>query len=545
MWSLRILTGEMAGHTFRLKQGRNVIGRAAHCDVIIVNSNISKEHSQIEIYNDKIIVSDLMSRNGTFINGVQIKSHKLLLNERIGFFDIVAIIEKTSLTSSRAKTNIVPPPLPATTRAQPAYHGNAAYSQPAAQMAPEMPPHLSVLSAAQQQPQQPIAAPGASLFSYLRKYIDEVVLPGVYNLLYWMEFKYALGIFVAAFIILVTSLSTVPLMRILKSSIEKEAQNRAQTIARTLARDNRNAVMQGQLSLVTTENAEREAGATAYVIASPNGDILAPPRLMGQYLTHIDFVNEAKKSNQELVNQVSSDMIVAVAPIRFYEPSTGAESTAAHAVVVYNMGALAIDDGRTLSLFIQILFIALVVGGLLFFFMYRIVLEPLTNLNAQLNKSLKENKSTVSTPYAFPELQELVANLNSLISRGDGGFAGQNLQQQFEVDRTQEMQNLVNLVGFAALTINGADRTINCVNEHFTNQLAGTQSWLQLPVDKITDQALKLNIINLLDRIANDPNQLVTDQLEISNQSYDISAQGIMGSKAVVYVILVFIPRGG
>lgn len=550
MWSIRFLTGPLVGQTYSLKAGKNILGRAPHCDIVIPSQNISKEHTQIEVYNDKIIVSDMRSRNGTFINGVQIKSHKLTPSERIGLFDILAIIEKTAPGTLRIKMNQKKPTSHAP---MPAYQDNLAYNHvdyPAAitSASPAVVAQATPLVDTQMPIQQDAAntVNANNLLSYFNKYINEVVLPGVYSILHFMEFKYVLGVFVTAFVILVTSLSTIPLMRILKSSIEKEAQNRAQTIARTLARENRGAIMQGQLSLVSTENADREAGATAYIISNLNGDILAPPRLAGQYLTNIDFVNEAKKSSQESVKQIKSDTIVAVAPIRYYDPATGSESTAAHAVVVYNMGALAVDDGRTLSLFIQILFIATLLGGLLFFFMYKVILEPITNLNNQLNLALRETgrSSQINATYRFPELQALMANINSLISRGDGNFAGNNLQS-FEVDRTPEMQNIVNLVGFPAITVRANDRTISSENEHFISQVATTGSWIHLPVDKISDQALKLNIQNLLERVVAEPSKLVTDQLEIANQNFDISAQGILGPKELAYVLIVFVQRGG
>lgn len=547
MWSIRFLSGPSMGQTFQLKMGRNIVGRAPHCNVILASPNISKEHTQIEIYNDKIIVTDMHSRNGTFINGVQIKSHKLMPGERISFFDIMAVIEKPTPTTNRSRVTVrtstpnMPPPN---------YNGNVAFNHVAASantpayLTEVLPPEQVMAHNTPTEGEKAAPTSTNNLKTYLEKYLNEVVLPGIYNILQIFEFKYVLGFFVGAFILLVTALSTIPLVRILKASIEKEAQNRAQTIARTLARDNRSAIMQGQLSLVTTENSDREAGATSYVISSLNGEILAPPRLAGQYLTNVEFVNEARKLPQEAVKQIDSETIVAVAPVRHYDSATSSESTSAHAVVVYNMGALAVDDGRTLSLFIQVLFIAMIIGGLLFFIMYKIILEPLNNLNSQLNVALRENKSQVSTSYLFPQVQSLIANINSLMSRGDGGFAGNKIEL-FEADRSQEMQNIVNLVGFAAITVSAADRTIVSTNDHFLTQIGTNGSWVNLNIDLITDQALKLNILGLLDRVTADPSQLVTDQLDIASQNYDISAQAIMGQKGIAYVLIVFVQKGG
>src|SRR5690606_3471509 len=116
------------------------------------------------------------------------------------------------------------------------------------QMSPQISPSHNL--AYQQQAQQAYdpnipqsqQVPGFS--TWLGRYIDEVVLPGVYKLSEWFEFRWVVGMFVAFFIVFVTALSTIPLMRILKASVEQESQRRALTIARILADQNRTPLSQ-------------------------------------------------------------------------------------------------------------------------------------------------------------------------------------------------------------------------------------------------------------------------------------------------------------
>jgi len=527
MWHLRCLTGPMAGKILPLKLGRNTIGRAPHCDVTIPSQNISKEHAVIEVYNDKIIVSDLGSRNGTFVNGVQVKSQKIKLGERISFFDIIVEVIKKSPRQEQSKQ--IPPQL---TMPTPNYNGNLAYDQ------------FAHGAAEQAQPQAIAAAPQESnLLGYFKKYVDEVVMPGVYKLLEWFEFRTVIGLFVIGFVILVTVLSTIPLTRILKSSVEQEAQNRSLTIAKLLVRDNQMALAQGQTSLVTVENAMNEPGVTqAYVLSNVNGDILAPPNLVGQYITTIPFVHDARKWTVPQVKQIDDSTIVAVAPVLFNNPNTGQLSASAHSVVVYNMGALAVDNQRTISLFIQVLVLALFFGFILYFFLYKLIEQPLIDLNEKINSS--KNHGQLNTQYQFPELQKLAANITSAISRGGGGFAGDQLNP-VEADRSQEMQNIASLVGFPAMAIMINNKSIATVNTHFDTQLGNGQSWVGLTLDKILDQALKLNLQSLTDRVIANPNVIIQDQLEISNQAYDLSAQGVMGTQGLSYILVVFIPKFG
>jgi pSer/pThr/pTyr-binding forkhead associated (FHA) protein len=260
----------------------------------------------------------LNSRNGTFIDGVQIKSQKIRPGERIGFFDIlVEVVKKSSKTESArpAEQNKKLRPVQNTH-----YQGNVAYDQFAR---PDHNPN-----------QSPAAGPApGGVADYITNYIDNVVLPGVYKLLEWFEFRMVIGFFVIGFVVLVTTLSAVPLTRILKASVEQEAQNRAVTIAKLLVRDNQLALAQGQTSLVTVENAMNEPGVSkAYVISSINRDILAPPAFAGQYLTDIPFVNEAAKTTQIQAKQIDDSTVVAIAPILYNNPNTGQLSALAHTV---------------------------------------------------------------------------------------------------------------------------------------------------------------------------------------------------------------------
>jgi hypothetical protein len=176
--------------------------------------------------------------------------------------------------------------------------------------------------------------------------------------------------------------------------------------------------------------------------------------------------------------------------------------------------------------------------------LYKIIEYPIRQLNTQLNTALRDTRSQISSPFQFPELQQLATNINSAVSRSGQGFGSESLKN-FEADRTQEMQALVNLVGFAAMAVSPSDKKITAVNSHFESQLGMGQQWLGLSLDQILDQALKLNLQGLVDKVVADPTQTTHDQLEISNQQYDLSAHGVMGSQALSYILVAFVPKMG
>jgi len=67
-----------AGIDFKLYKGRIKIGRSKHCEIIVNDSTISEEHVLLLCKDEKIIIQDELSANGTFVNGKQIEERVLL-----------------------------------------------------------------------------------------------------------------------------------------------------------------------------------------------------------------------------------------------------------------------------------------------------------------------------------------------------------------------------------------------------------------------------------------------------------------------------------
>jgi serine/threonine protein kinase len=65
------------GKQVRLFQPATVIGRHHDCDLVVKASEISKRHCRILIAADQVVVEDLGSSNGTFVNGKQVERARL------------------------------------------------------------------------------------------------------------------------------------------------------------------------------------------------------------------------------------------------------------------------------------------------------------------------------------------------------------------------------------------------------------------------------------------------------------------------------------
>lgn len=537
MWIIRFLNGPLAGQIVPLTKHSTLIGRAPNCDIKLANPNVSKEHTRIEVFDDKLIVSDAGSRNGTFVNGVQVRSSKAKSGDKIAAHDVFFEVQKVPDSWAQRfqqPYQLYGSPPPPTHHQQ--HGGNAAYQQHMHAQPLDNGEALAELS----QGRFPQMA------GLAEAYMERVVLPGIYRLPEIMDFKWVLGGFMGLFIILTTSLSMIPLAQILKSSIEEESQQHALTIANTLAKVNRPFLMQGQETSVSVDIATSRPGVKkAFVINNLDGNIVAPAAQAGSF-PDLPYVHEGRKNNKESVFQASDSTVIALYPIEFFNAETGSHAITHWAVVIYDMGSLAVDNGRILSLFITTLFIALILGGILYYFQYKVIEYPIASMNKQLDVALKEGTDTLHVTYQFPAMQLLASNVSSALTRAvNGGDGSANANRPLDHDRNREIQNLVELMGFAALGIRAADLSIAAVNQAFETRIGSPAATLTtMNVNELSDQALKLSIKDLLERVDANPDEMATNELEFSGLSFNVVAQGIYGTQKVAYYLVVLLPAG-
>jgi hypothetical protein len=87
---LTILNGSRKGSNILLKEGKTIIiGRDSDCDFFFEELAISKRHCTIFYENnDAIWLTDLESRNGTFVNGKKIKKSVIVSGDAVSFGSI-------------------------------------------------------------------------------------------------------------------------------------------------------------------------------------------------------------------------------------------------------------------------------------------------------------------------------------------------------------------------------------------------------------------------------------------------------------------------
>jgi hypothetical protein len=525
MWAIRILSGEDAGQIHALKAGSTKLGRGPECAIRLKSHGISKEHAQILVTEDKVIISDKNSRNGTFVNGIRIQNQKLLAGDKVSFHDVlcdVLVVPETAILPLTPAQQFMP---------SAAYNGNLAV-QPQENEWPAPGPAMNLAPTPQLQPM------GLSQFrAQAENYLDTVVLPGVFQFAEKVEFRWVLGFFVTIYIGLVTVLATIPMSNLIKSSIQEESGRRALTIARNLASSNRQAILDNLEISVSTRQAEVEEGvSTALIISSKDGHIIAPANQRGSFADK-PFINRARKEEKEKLEQLDNSMVGASVPITYYNPELGTQSVAAHAVILYDMGSVAMNRGQTFSLFIQTLAIASLLGALLYFFFIRLVEEPLRALNSDLDIALREGREDISTRFQFDALKALVANINSALTRVGKNTPGSSPTVSLS-EREVEAGNLVQMIGWSAMAISALDQRVIDINPQFESLVRAVSSLKGQPLRALQDSSLRKNIEDMLPQLRNNPQMVVRSELQFEGIPHELTAQAVMGTTEPIYFVI-------
>lgn len=78
-----VMGGDERGRDFRLVDGRNLIGTAADCSVLVNDRCVSGRHAVIHASKGECTIVDLDSTNGTLVNNQRVARQTLIDNERI------------------------------------------------------------------------------------------------------------------------------------------------------------------------------------------------------------------------------------------------------------------------------------------------------------------------------------------------------------------------------------------------------------------------------------------------------------------------------
>src|SRR5688572_11659452 len=80
---LVVLAGSSVGEMYKVEHERTIIGRGGKAQIRLLDDGISREHAELAIQGDKVVLRDLGSTNGTFCNGQRVGERELVDGDKI------------------------------------------------------------------------------------------------------------------------------------------------------------------------------------------------------------------------------------------------------------------------------------------------------------------------------------------------------------------------------------------------------------------------------------------------------------------------------
>jgi DNA-binding CsgD family transcriptional regulator len=97
MWL--VSKASLAGNLpFRLNVGSFIVGRTKQAAILIVDSTLSRQHARVIRTAGSLVIEDLSSRNGTFVNGERIERQEVELGDEIRFGGIVCRVAASPIS---------------------------------------------------------------------------------------------------------------------------------------------------------------------------------------------------------------------------------------------------------------------------------------------------------------------------------------------------------------------------------------------------------------------------------------------------------------
>jgi DNA segregation ATPase FtsK/SpoIIIE, S-DNA-T family len=101
-FELVIVGGTMAGHRRPLGAGVHSVGRDPLCDVTLADNSASRRHAELRLTTEGVVVADLGSTNGTFVDGKRVTSpHELQAGEVVEIGSTLLEITRHVATTNR------------------------------------------------------------------------------------------------------------------------------------------------------------------------------------------------------------------------------------------------------------------------------------------------------------------------------------------------------------------------------------------------------------------------------------------------------------
>jgi PAS domain-containing protein len=153
--------------------------------------------------------------------------------------------------------------------------------------------------------------------------------------------------------------------------------------------------------------------------------ILAPALKAGQFMlkgpeaVKVNMAIQAFRGGKTEQTQTTlvGDNVLAIAPVKNYDPRTGKNNIIAVAVVAIDASIAAMSMGEIGVVYSETFILTALLGALMLFILYRLTIKPFQILNEDMDKVLKGEMAQVTHEFKVEELNPLWDIINSALQR--------------------------------------------------------------------------------------------------------------------------------
>lgn len=520
MYKLKIISGPDSGKIFFIKEMVTSIGRQSENIIVLNSSRVSKNHCVIDFDENKnITVRDVGSSNGTFVNGILIKSKKLKANDRISIGEYVFEFFG-SLNENIEKNNA-----PFANETQ----SNLINSKP-------------------------------DFKAKLINFFENRVMVFFYNLNIKNEWKIICTLIFGFFLLCNLFITVRPLLNSNRATLIKEVGKRALFMAREIAEKNTPflaAQAETKTDLGIVENAE---GVRLALLIDLENRIIAPGNKLNQYLNSggealiAIKARDLFRSGKETGWWVEQDetTVVGIEPVKILNSSLGKNVVVAIAIVSIDTTLSTPDLGEIGVVYSETFIMTSILGLLVLLILYKLTLNPIQVLNEKMDKELSGSLSEIPKDYKFEELTPLWDLINSALQRipkkslksesASSGFLDLNSSLIEAEDYSLLLNPLKGLGDFEKIgvVLFDSEKKINFLNSFF-EEISGIRSMTALGQDISSvarDEAMVIFIKDIMSKVLVGQVGLFED-FEISGLTYKVylAAFGAINGIAKCYLL--------
>lgn len=529
MYRLICISGQSPTRSYILKEGENFVGRADGADIKISSAGVSKKHALILVRGDTVHVSDLGSKNGTFVNGVLIKKKEIGDGDKIAIHDHIY-----QLVRGDIKIDDFPSISPVDFQQDRELKDFEYRGKPRTK------------------------APGIK--GSIDNFFETTIMPFFEAISKRYSTSSIILVVMIAAIVIMTFIVTIPIVQFDKMVIDQEAAQRAVYLSSLLAQQNKDTVGVESSDPPSVKAAEDVDGVKWAVITDIDGRILAPTeragdQLPGPAVERIKKILQGGASLKEETSKigganfkVSADVYslgmgqyLVTSPIKAYSQEEDKMQYTGFAVLSFSTASIQHSlAGAWQRIFIGMA-ISCFIGLLLAMFFSRLFNLPFLRIYDDVDLALKGETKRINFAFGSKEGMDLVELLNILIRKSRRvaarAFSSDNLPESLghdfhgAADAIAIFDSIGKSLKIPFFVLDTSNSVVSA-NDAFTNiSTYKTLDWHGIPcVDAIKEQKILGVILNLVSRF-DTMGQDLSEEAIVADKVYKISISGVKNDR--------------